>query len=349
MNINQLEYFVTVVQEGSLSVAAKSLYITPQAISKAISDMEKELGLDLLVKSGGDLTATDFGELVYDRAVDLIYSFADFNTFVDHYCEKTQHEGELKVAVGQSPYRGANLKEADFSKFRTSYPRIKLSLMYSESGSCLSALEEGVVDAAITLGRVNRSDLSCVKLFSTPLVLIMSKEHELAGRDAINISDLSCSKIAQPADLRYAYRAITKQLKLRGLSANYTEIKPYLDEYQAFLDTKKGVIFACYDSDLYSIYSDIVIKPLAAEDQFSFPICFVCKDPLKNPTLPLLEKYLVKEMGHQGRSKTNISQTIMERRSGSIKPSNKSSSQDKISRRTSKVRISSTKPAPVSL
>ena len=48
MNIKQVKYFVGAVDKGSLSAAAKDLYVTVQAISKAIANLETELGGDLL-------------------------------------------------------------------------------------------------------------------------------------------------------------------------------------------------------------------------------------------------------------------------------------------------------------
>ena len=48
MNIKQVRYYVEAVSKGSLSAAAKDMYVTVQAISKAIVNLEKELDCDLL-------------------------------------------------------------------------------------------------------------------------------------------------------------------------------------------------------------------------------------------------------------------------------------------------------------
>ncbi|MEG0323540.1 MAG: LysR family transcriptional regulator [Raoultibacter sp.] len=50
MNINQIKYFVSSVENGSFSAAAAEQFITAQGISKAIADLEKELGEPLLIR-----------------------------------------------------------------------------------------------------------------------------------------------------------------------------------------------------------------------------------------------------------------------------------------------------------
>lgn len=52
MNLSQLEYFVATVQYGSFAQAGKALFVTPQAVSRAVNDLEKELEVKLLEKDG---------------------------------------------------------------------------------------------------------------------------------------------------------------------------------------------------------------------------------------------------------------------------------------------------------
>ncbi|MDR0514152.1 MAG: LysR family transcriptional regulator [Coriobacteriaceae bacterium] len=75
MNIHQLEYFVASIHEGSFALAAKSLYVSPQAVSKAIRSLENESRLRLCVRAGNRLVLTSWGEVVYRQAVDLLKGF----------------------------------------------------------------------------------------------------------------------------------------------------------------------------------------------------------------------------------------------------------------------------------
>mgnify|MGYP002271203767 FL=1 len=58
LNIKQVRYFVAVFQSGSLSAAAKEQYVTVQAVSKAIADLERELKNELFVRESRGVHST---------------------------------------------------------------------------------------------------------------------------------------------------------------------------------------------------------------------------------------------------------------------------------------------------
>ena len=62
MDIGQLEYLVEVAEQGSYAKAARRLYVTPQAISKSLGDLEKELNVRLLDKVGRRVCLTEFAK-----------------------------------------------------------------------------------------------------------------------------------------------------------------------------------------------------------------------------------------------------------------------------------------------
>lgn len=68
MNLAQLEYLVAAVDAGSFASASKALYVTPQAMSKAVNDMERELGVELLVRVGRCVKPTRAALLIVEHA-----------------------------------------------------------------------------------------------------------------------------------------------------------------------------------------------------------------------------------------------------------------------------------------
>ena len=63
-----LDYFVQIVDNGSLRAAAERLHVSPPVISKALSDLELLTGVTLLIRGPGQLKLTDQGQQVYDQA-----------------------------------------------------------------------------------------------------------------------------------------------------------------------------------------------------------------------------------------------------------------------------------------
>ena len=58
MNIGQLEHVVEVIRFSSFALAAKARHASPQALSKAVSDLERELGVKLFERTGRSIVAT---------------------------------------------------------------------------------------------------------------------------------------------------------------------------------------------------------------------------------------------------------------------------------------------------
>ena len=85
MNIKQIKYFMSAAQHDSLSAAAKEQYVTVQAVSKAIADLERELGSQLFIRESRGVKLTTFGAQFYQKAEGALRSFAELETFAQNY------------------------------------------------------------------------------------------------------------------------------------------------------------------------------------------------------------------------------------------------------------------------
>lgn len=66
MNTRYMEFFLKIVDMGSISAASQELYISPQGLSQAVQQMEKEVGEKLFFRDGNKLFLTASGELAYN-------------------------------------------------------------------------------------------------------------------------------------------------------------------------------------------------------------------------------------------------------------------------------------------
>ena len=74
MRTEYLDYFTKVVETGTISAAAEQLYISPQGLSQAIQQLEKDFGTDLFYRSGTKLHLTAAGTEAYRLAQDVLRS-----------------------------------------------------------------------------------------------------------------------------------------------------------------------------------------------------------------------------------------------------------------------------------
>ena len=72
MRDTQLEYFVSVAEQGSFSKAAQELFVTQPVISQQIAALEKELGFALFTRSAKGVQLTQAGMTYYRHAVEIL-------------------------------------------------------------------------------------------------------------------------------------------------------------------------------------------------------------------------------------------------------------------------------------
>ena len=71
MDIKQVEYFISIVEAGSFSLAAEELYISQSSLSKQIMALEKGLGIKLLDRSARKIALTEAGKIFHKHALKI--------------------------------------------------------------------------------------------------------------------------------------------------------------------------------------------------------------------------------------------------------------------------------------
>ena len=102
MDIRQIRYFVHAIEGASLSSAAKRQFVTVQAVSKAISELETELGSQLLIRGNHGVRPTAIGYAFYQRASKVL---EDFDNLVDftQFFPVSKNKDRMLIALC-SPY-----------------------------------------------------------------------------------------------------------------------------------------------------------------------------------------------------------------------------------------------------
>ncbi|MBB6487675.1 LysR family transcriptional regulator [Rhizobium lusitanum] len=185
MELRTLKAFVEVVRQGGFSEAAKVVFTTQSAVSKAVRQLEDELGLPLLNRIGHRTTMTDAGEVVYRRAVamlagrdDLLAELADLSGLA---------RGTLRL--GLPPIGNDALFAPVFVVFRSRYPGIEIKL--AEQGA--KRLEEMVLADEVDLGA---SLLPVPEVFESqpvrrePMHVLLPSSHPLAGQERVPMAAL---------------------------------------------------------------------------------------------------------------------------------------------------------------
>lgn len=161
MELRQLRYFVSIVDHGSLSRAARVLHIAQPALTQQIQQLEAELGAQLLHRSAQGVLATDAGKMFYEHAHAILKQVADAKSSIAQ--STTRPSGT--VTLGIPPSVSGALALPLLSAVRELYPEITLQLTEELSGNLIEQLKSGRINLAVLF-----DDGQLTAFVNTPLI-----------------------------------------------------------------------------------------------------------------------------------------------------------------------------------
>ncbi|MGI5291624.1 LysR family transcriptional regulator [Nonomuraea polychroma] len=168
MNLQQLRYVVATAEHRTMTDAARSLYIAQPALSRAIRDLERELGMTLFARSGRGVVVTAQGRRVVKLAREALDAVHEIEGLANH---SGVSEAELRIA--STPSLEAGLTGRLLPAYTAEHPGVRVQIVRCDG-------REGVVTAI----RDQRADLGLTDL-PVPADLIT---HPLERQEIVLIS-----------------------------------------------------------------------------------------------------------------------------------------------------------------
>ena len=179
MNVRQAQYLIAVFEEGSISSAAKRLYITQPALSQTIQMAEKEAGAKIFNRGTSPISLTCAGEKYIAAARKLIALEEDLRREITEIRQETS--GRLRVGI--STLRSMAILPRVLPRFFRLYPLVELEVEETGSSSMEQLVLGGKVDLALLLSRSQvLEELSYVSLCRERLLLFAGPDTALAKR-----------------------------------------------------------------------------------------------------------------------------------------------------------------------
>ena len=167
---NEMHLFVLAIKQGGFSAAARSLHISPSAVSKMITRLEARLGIRLINRTTRTLSLTEAGHSFYQRCNEILQELDDAESELTIFGQNPT--GKLKVNC--SPGFGKHQLLPLLPRFYEQYPDLKLELQLT--GQAVDLVSEGV-DLAIRLGQLTDTSLVARKLGESPRILCASPDY----------------------------------------------------------------------------------------------------------------------------------------------------------------------------
>ncbi|MGW2376266.1 LysR family transcriptional regulator [Kitasatospora sp. NPDC001683] len=211
--MHQLRYFVAVVDEGSFTAAANRLHVSQSGISTQVAKLERELGQQLLERSGRRVRLTPAGEAVLPLAKSALATLEAIQHTAAEFADAVRGRVRLGMITGCSipPFLDT---VADLGR---THPGIELSLHEGHSDLLQAQVLSGALDLAL-IGYAGETDpgLEADVVVDEPIAAVIPAGHPL-DRDTLQLADLGGEKVlclSAGTGIRAAYERSCAQLGL---------------------------------------------------------------------------------------------------------------------------------------
>lgn len=187
--LRQLQYFIAVAEEGTVSGAAQSLSISQSAVTDAIKELESDLGVTLFERHRRGLTITHKGHQFYRHANRILADVQDARrSFIGEDAAPPSH-----LSLGVTSMVAGYVLSDLLARFRRAYPGVDVSAIEDNGDYLEHLLIGGELDVAVmVISNLRDRNALQAEIFETsPYRLWLPLGHRLAAAESIALADLS--------------------------------------------------------------------------------------------------------------------------------------------------------------
>jgi DNA-binding transcriptional LysR family regulator len=185
MEFRQLQHFVAIVETGSISAAARQLYLAQPAISASIKKLESELNMPLLHRRDRGVALTEAGHKFLHHAKQLLQQAKDAKLAMQAI--EGLNQGEVEIAV--PPMLGSYFFPPLLMAFKHQYPALGVNIIDSGTRSIRKKLIDGDLELGVVADQDLLPELDSGKLIREEMVVCMAADHPLAKFKKIEYRD----------------------------------------------------------------------------------------------------------------------------------------------------------------
>ena len=188
MELRTLRYFLAAAQEENITKAADILHVTQPTLSRQMMDLERELGVTLMLRGKNGLTLTDDGIFFRQRAQEIV-ELADRleKSFVER-----QNNLSGMVVIGASETVGSQTLARLIKEFSGKYPAGQFTLYNETVDNIKDRLDKGLVDIGLLLEPVDVTKFDYVRLSQQDTWgLLVRDDHPLTEKESLTADDVA--------------------------------------------------------------------------------------------------------------------------------------------------------------
>jgi len=184
MEITQLHYFKIVAKYESFTKAAEELHITQSALSRSISQLEKDIGLPLFArKRGGKISLNHDGIFFLKHVIQILNTLE--NTVASMNEIAGLERGIINIALAETIF----IKNVIY-QFLVDYPNVRLNCRLQSNEQMVNCLKNGTINFALCKTPIPDPDLIWQSLFTDRMTVVVPFHHPFAGKKSVCLNEL---------------------------------------------------------------------------------------------------------------------------------------------------------------
>jgi len=199
MELRQLRAFAAVAHTRHFRKAAEELTLAQPALTRAVQQLERELGVRLFDRTTRQVRLTSAGQAFLVRIEQLLSSLEQATSELQDGAHLGQADSRVTLGVGIAVRLAALHMPQMLYSFHGQHAGIQTRVRVAETGQLVRQLQQGAIDVALmdmaAADPVDVSDLQFRRLFADELVLLTPPGHMLAGRENLDLKLLEGQKL----------------------------------------------------------------------------------------------------------------------------------------------------------
>lgn len=274
MELREMEYVRQAAREGNYAGAAKGLYITPQALGKAVRELERELGASIFYRQNGKLCLTSYGRTFVEETSRLLEQYTMVCAKLENAAR--QQRGQVSVALGHGILNA--IGQERFTAFREAHPEAELEILELPDLLCDQFVREERCDLGISvMGAEGLDGLLCIPLVRYQICAVMAADYPLETGAEVTIGEVAGENILTKNQNYRIYHVLEECARRQGVHLKYGLRSPDEVLWRRMVESRQGIGIGVSFLSESSRRHGLRCIPFAEEDMV-WTVCVICRE-----------------------------------------------------------------------
>ena len=289
MEFKHIEYFIETANHKSISKAAEALFISQQALSRCIQNLEAELNCKLFERTVKGSVLTKDGKLIYDKFLPVVEQYR--NTEEEIFTTLNSRPQTLSFVCVPSIFR---VLDTDLLfEFEERYPNITLERKEMSGFDADNYVKKDSKHFGLIAIPENRHGMRFkhLPIKTLPVMLCVHKDDPLAQQDVVNFGQLRDKNFIMFESRSHYHKTIDEYTKKHGFKPKEVFESSDINQIFNLVNKGKGIFISPPDESAKMLFKNIRMIPFD-DDTLTYCIAFIFKDYERlSPTAKMFINY----------------------------------------------------------